>query len=101
MRDSLQKAASTPYFKLAVDVGLQNLISAAQVFSSVGIDISTHITGALQAIHSQLSDAAYEVTDLDELIEQAQAIGDSKVVTQEKEIRPPREDGETFGATES
>lgn len=75
MGDSLKKAAQTPYFQQAVSVAIQSLIGAAQILSSVGIDITKDTTDALRSIHSQLTAAAYEVTDLDELLKQAQALG--------------------------
>ena len=76
MRESLQIAAKSPYFQLTMSVGIQNLLAAAKVLSSIGVDVNVYIEEALKSINHQLTDAAYESTDLDELLEQAQAIGD-------------------------
>jgi hypothetical protein len=84
---SLKLAAKNPYFQQAVSVGIQNLLAAAQVLSSVGIKITSNIADTLREIHVQLTDAAYEVTNLDELLKQAQEIGRNEVVAQKKEIR--------------
>ena len=96
MRDSIKNAVQTPYFQLAVSIGIQSLLGAAQTLSSVGIDITGNVADTLRKIHSQLTDAAYEVTDLDELLRQAQDIGRDKVVAQKKSSVPSqRPQGDT------
>jgi hypothetical protein len=99
MRDSLKKAAESPYFQLTMSVGINNLLAAAKILSSIGIDVNHLITQALQSINEQLTDAAYSVTDLDELLKQAQAIGDEEVVeTQSQEagnVTPTKESGDS------
>ncbi len=84
MRDSLKNAAQSPYFKLTMSVGINNLLAAAKLLSSIGIDVNDQIAEALRSINEQLTDAAYNITDLDELLKSAQAIGDEVVQTQEK-----------------
>lgn len=97
MRDSLKKAAQSPYFQLTMSVGINNLLAAAKILSSIGIDVNDLITQALQSINDQLTDAAYSVTDLDELLQQAQAIGDEVVEESEKKSQTgnvtPKESG--------
>lgn len=97
MGDSLNKAAQTPYFQQAVSVGIQSLIGAAQILSSVGIDITKNTAETLRAIHSQLTAAAYEVTDLDALLKTAQDIGNEVVAQKKKEIRVSRPERESPG----
>ena len=90
MRDLLREAAKSPHFQLSMSVGINNLLAAAKLLSSIGIDVKEHVAEALKSINVQLSDAAYAMTDLDELLESAQAIGD-EVVTTQKEKLPPSE----------
>ena len=76
MREELQRAAGDPLFKLTLMFGVKNLINAARAFSSIGIDVCPLITEALKSISSQLTGAAYEMTDLNELLKDARVIGD-------------------------
>jgi len=81
MRDKLLSAIRDPYFKLTLMLGVNGLTDAARHLSSVGINVNDLISEALKSINLQLSDAAYEITDLDALLQEAQAIGDEIVET--------------------
>lgn len=98
MRDNLKRAAGEPYFKLTLMLGVNGLIEAARVLSSIGIDVNALVEEALKSINSQLTDAAYEMTDLDGLLKEAQAIGDDVVQIPEEtseggRATPKTEDG--------
>ncbi len=79
MRDRLRDAVKDPYFRLTLMVGIHGLIDAARHLSSIGIDVNEFITQALKDVSLQLNDAAYAVTDLDALLNEARAIGDEVV----------------------
>ena len=79
MRDKLREAAKSPLFRLTMSAGINSLTFAARTLSSIGIDVTDDVKVALQSINQQLNDAAYEITDLDELLKEAQAIGDEVV----------------------
>jgi hypothetical protein len=83
MRDKLRGSVSDPYFRLTLMLGVNGLIDASRQLTSIGIDVNKLITLALKDISSQLNNAAYEITDLDALLQEAQAIGDEVVETQE------------------
>ena len=76
MRERLKNAAGTPQFNTLLMVGVQHLVSAARTLNLVGVDVNELIEEALHSCQKQLSDAAYEMTDLDELLNHAQAMGD-------------------------
>ena len=88
MRDRLIQAAKDPSFKLILNLSLQNLITASRSLSAMGIDIREDVRSALQSISDQVTLAAYDVTNLDALLEESQAIGDQNIV-QKKKTRPP------------
>jgi hypothetical protein len=91
MEDSiLHKAASMSTFKVAASIGIQNLLAAARILSSIGLDINTEIAKILESLNLQLMSAAYEVTNLDDLLRQARAIGDEIVKTQQGAPIPPK-----------
>lgn len=76
MRDKIREAAKSPLFRLTMLAGINSLTSAARTLSTIGIDVTKDVEQALQTINQQLSEAAYAETDLDELLKEAQAIGD-------------------------
>ena len=76
MRDSLRLAAKSPHFQLTMSHGINNLLAAAKLLSSIGIDVTDPLADALRSINAQLTDAAYDVTDLDKLLEEANSIGE-------------------------
>ena len=87
MRERLKNAAGTPQFKTLLMVGVQHLVSATRTLSLIGIDVNELIEEALRSCQKQLNDAAYEMTDLDELLNHAQAMGD-EVAQEERPERP-------------
>lgn len=86
MRDLLRGSVKDPYFRLTLMLGVNGLIDASRQLTSIGIDVNTLIEQALKDISSQLNDATYEITDLDALLSEAQAVGD-EVVETHKEIK--------------
>jgi hypothetical protein len=85
MRDKLRRAIPDPYFKLTLMIGINGLIDSARHLISIGIDVNPIISEAVREINLQLSAAAYEITDLDALLQDAQAIGDEIVKTEQTE----------------
>lgn len=85
MREKLLVSIQDPLFKLTLMYGVNGLIESSRVLTSLGIDVTKLIAQALKDTNSQLSDAAYEITDLDALLQEAQAIGDDFVETPETE----------------
>ena len=85
MRDKLVRAVEDPLFKQTLMLGVEGLISSSQTLMLVGIDVNELITLALQSVNSQLNAAAYEITDLDALLQEAQMMGDEVVETQQGE----------------
>ena len=85
MRDILKRAAGDPFFKLTLMLGVNGLVEAARVLHSLGIDVNDLIEQALSSINSQLTGVAYEMTNLDELLAEARAIGDDVVQLQEED----------------
>lgn len=83
MRDKLRGSISDPYFRLTLMLGVNGLIDAGRQLTSIGIDVNKLITLALKDVSLQLNDAAYEITDLDALLRESQAIGDEVVETKE------------------
>ncbi len=95
MRDILKIAAQSPYFPLTMSTGINNLLAAAKLLSSIGIDVNGPLAEALRSINDQLTDAAYETTDLSELLEQAQSIGDEIVPPQQEKSQSQQPPGTT------
>lgn len=85
MRERLKNAAATPQFKTLLIVGVQHLAEAALILSSIGIDVNELMKEALHSCQKQLSDATYEMTNLDELLNHAQAMGDEVAEKQSPE----------------
>jgi hypothetical protein len=66
-------------------LGVNGLIDSARLLTSVGVDVNELITLALKNVNQQLNGAAYEITDLDALLQEAQAMGDEVVKTPQGE----------------
>lgn len=88
MRDTLLRAIRDPYFKTNLLHGVNGLIESARILTRIGIDVNKLVMLALKDINSQLNDAAYEITDLDALLKESQAIGDEVVEKPQTEKGP-------------
>jgi len=86
MRDKLIQSAHEESFREDLMSGVNGLILAARILTSLGVDVNYFVTQALEAVNAQINGVAYEVSNLDELLKQAQAIGDE--VVQESQTRP-------------
>lgn len=94
MRDKLLSAVESPYFKPTLITCVKKLIEASQLLSIIGIDINTQVSNVLLSINAQLQDAAYSITDIHELIQEARSIGDEEIVK-----KPQKEGGSTPPST--
>jgi predicted ATP-grasp superfamily ATP-dependent carboligase len=65
-------------------LGVNNLVEAARRLSSVGIDVNDLIEETLRSINKQITELAYKITDIDDLLNEAQSIGDEIVQTEEE-----------------
>jgi len=74
MRDKLLNAVKSQHFKLTLMLGTNGLIESAQILTSLGLDVNEFVTQALKSINVQLNSAAYDITDLEKLLEEAQDI---------------------------
>jgi hypothetical protein len=93
MSDILKNADNNPLFRPAINTAISLLTESARILKEIGVDVTPQLTSVLQAISKQLADAAYEATDLDALLAEAQALGDDVVKTKTKKRQSP----ETFG----
>ena len=78
MRDNLKRATGDPYFKPTLMLGVNGLVEAARVLTTIGIDVNALIEETLNSINIQLTSTAYEMTDLEKLLEEARNIGNDE-----------------------
>ena len=86
MRDKLIQSVHEDSFREDLMSGVNGLIQAARILTSLGIDVNCFITQALENVNSQINGIAYEVSNLDELLLEAQNLGDE--VVKESQTRP-------------
>ena len=91
----LKSVARHPLFKPTFAAGLSHITTGIQLLMSLGIDIEDEGRELLQKIEAVLRNTAYDSINLDELLKQAQAIGDDFGKTRKSEKSP-----ETFRPTE-
>lgn len=84
----LKRAAKHPLFQPTFAAALSSITHGSQLLISLGIDVSEDAERLLKRVEEILRDATYDSLNLDELLKEAQAIGDDLGKEEKRETGP-------------